>query len=85
MPEYIFNAASPRILLKQLAEDPRVNFRPYGEYSDRYRKGTLRPIFLKLLKVVTGGDVFGFLNEILSPYEVAEHIYPANKVCISIL
>lgn len=80
---YEFDAGSPRILLDQIVEDPRVkaHFRPYGEYSDR-QKRDLRPTFLKLLKVFTGGDVFSFLNDILSPSDVAEHIHPANKVSV---
>lgn len=83
MPAYVFDAGSPRILLDQLSEHALVkdHFRPYGEYCDRYKR-SLRPTFLKLLKVFTGGDVFGFLNDILTPYDVAEHIYPANKVVV---
>ena len=85
MPEYVYNAGSPRILLDLIAEDTRVkhHFRPYGQYGDRYRRD-LRPTFLKLLRVFTGGDVFGFLNDILSPLDVAQHIQPANKVAICI-
>lgn len=87
MPEYAFNAGSPLKLLEQLAADTRVreHFSPYGEYADSTRRKH-RPILLELLKVVTGGDLYGFINDALTPYEVAEHIFPANKVfvCISI-
>lgn len=83
MPQYVFAAGSPQILLGQLADDERVKaaFRPYGTYKPRTRQD-LRPILLKLLNVLTGGDLFSFLNDILTPYDVAEHIYPANKVTV---
>ena len=81
MPRYVFNADSPLILLQQVAEHPLIkdHFRAYGEYSASWQR-TLRPTFHKLLNVLCGDDVNSFVNAILSPHEVAEHIYPANKV-----
>ena len=80
--EYKYLASTPQQLFQQIANDDNIKWcNPYGSLSkERQRK--IRPVLLKLLDIITGGDHLSFLNDILSPMDVAKHIYPANEVNI---
>ena len=83
--EYKYIASTPQQLITKIANDDNIQW--LNAYSSLTRESQLtwRPIFLKLLDTITGGDVISFINDILTPIDVATHIYPANEVYIHCL
>ena len=77
---YNYTASTPQQLFTEISNDGNIDWcTPWGSLGQS-RKNQLRPIFLKLLDLMTGGDHLSFINDILSPMDVAKHIYPANEV-----
>ena len=79
--KYEYWATTQYKLFAQIASDPNIkSFGPYGLYKNSRRK-EVKPIIFELLKKLTGGDYLSFINDILTPLDVAEHISPASEVC----
>ena len=78
--EYKYVASTPHQLIESIANDENIKWcNPYGSLS-KSRQEKLKPIFLKILDITTGGDHLSFINHVLSPMDVAQHIYPSNEV-----
>ena len=80
--EYKYIASTPQQLFQQIANDDRIKWlSPYGSLT-RKTQLKYRPLFLKLLDTITGGDILSFINDIITPMDLATHISPTNKVNI---
>eukprot|EP01084_Bolivina_argentea_P243106 407605_1 len=80
MPEFTYFARTSKALFEQIANDIKVEWLgPYGEFSSSY-KTKIKRLIVKILNILTGGDVITLINDILTPLDIANHIYPANKV-----
>ena len=42
-------------------------------------------VIIKILNILTGGDILGFIDDYLTPLDIAQHIHPANEVTLSLL
>ncbi len=79
--DYIYSASTQYKLFQQIADDHNIKwFSPYGSYK-KSRRSEVKAIILKILKILTGGDVLSFVNDVLTPMDIAQHIHPADKVC----
>ena len=78
---YSYSAITAFDLLNQICTDDKIQWldKPYGSCKGT-QKRIHRKTILNVLELLTGYDVISFINDILSPYEVAKHVYPANNV-----
>ena len=78
---YSYSARTTFGLFNQICNDDKIQWfdKPYGA-CQKTQRSKYRKTILNILELLTGYDVISFINDILTPYDVAKHIYPANKV-----
>ena len=82
---YSYFAKSTHKLFEQIGNDKSIKWiGPYDQYKKR-QKLKIKNIIVPILDILTGGDIIGFINDYLTPMDIALYIHPASHIITDLI
>eukprot|EP01083_Nonionella_stella_P019382 53883_1 len=77
---WVFQGNTTFTLFKGISEEPQIKSCPKYSSFGQSRRYEYRNLITAILKILTGGDVYGYINDFLTPKDLATHIFPSNHI-----